>query len=513
LLGLAYLIREFTPVFFGIAVVILLLYHQSRRRWLLVAGGAFAMFSVELIWNWVLYGNPLNRVLIFLTHGSSSSRFDADLPSVAGHPWREFLEFAGGLYWIVLAIALAVIPFLLFFLKKRPIGDGWVLLAWVVGMWLFMTAVGALPSLIAGEDYVVLRTHKLRYWYPILPALVVGGLGYMAALFPRRTWLQRLFGAIVLVLFVAIPIWRGISDLDRFSVFTSNGATHYEEVQEFLAKEGASADTIWALDDAWRATMRALPMLTQLFWGNADWEGETKSLNDGASFVPEESVDSGLYVFQPRAIASVLPHGDGDAPAFIDNPRPEWATQLVARNGELAVFDISKRVDPDYFYADDASGWQAVGISGWDVDDSQVKFEADRQVVSLENRERALIIDGQAEGFDSPDPQHLEPGYARGELEVASSVGGSIVGAVPAGVPNGHRVVVFCIIYLEDGTREQHLAVSGPFEKELDKTGFVCPYVGPSTPAVGARVAIRAVGGATLELGDVRMWWEPSSGS
>lgn len=510
LFGIAYLIREFTPVLFGVAVAVLLINRQPWRRWALVGTGAFAAFSIELVWNWVLYGNPVNRLLIAAGHGGSgTSRFDQELLAVAGDFWEGLLEFNGGIYWIILAAALAVIPLCLKFVIRERIGNGWVLYVWVVGVWLFMVGIGALPSLIAGEQYVILRTHKMRYWFPIMPALTVGGLGYIGSLFPTKPRPSRVLRVLLLSALVVAPAWMGLAALRSFHIFTTNGATHYEKTQELLAKRGAAWERIWALDDAWRATTRALPMYTKSFWGDTYWDGEIQPINDGGDFTAKQKLDAGLYVFHPRAIGSVLPSGDGGAPDYVQSPSRAWSSVLVSTNGELALFDLGVQPETVSLYQGEASEWQAIGLGDSVIEETRPVIGRDEWSLMLQPRERAFVMDGQARGYESPsDRDNLGSGFPRGEIEIASSVGGSIAGSVPAGIPNGHRVALFCFVYHADGTREQHLAVAAPFGNQLDRLGFVCPPVDATREPVGVRVGIKAVGEATIQASNVDIWWE-----
>ncbi|MFP3881767.1 MAG: ArnT family glycosyltransferase [Actinomycetota bacterium] len=511
LLGASYLIREFTIVLFIVAVLVLVVYRQPRRPWGLVALGAFIPFAAELVWNGVLYGNPFNRLEIVLAHGGTGGgRFDPSLTSVAGDVWREFLSYDGGEFWIILSLALGVLPLVLL-VRRRGIRDGWILFAWGIGMWLFLTAVGALPSIIAGERFTILRTHKLRYWYPMLPALVVGGLGYLGAVIPTTTSAFKSLRIVVLSGIVALPVWMGISDLDQFSLWKGDGGDHYEQFQALLHQNGEQWETVWALDGAWRATTRALPMYTRDFWGRQFWEGEIAPLNDGAQFPEQETLQDGLLVFHPRAIGSVVPRQNSQTPDYVKSPPKSWTTALVSPNGELAAFDIGSASRSTSLYENKRPNWQVIGLSGWEIEDSRLKTGRDIASLELEPRERAFIMDGQAKGYRTPGSTlALESGFARGEVEISSSVGGSIAGSVPAGIPNGHRVRLFCFIYYKDGSREQRLAVAAPFTKELDRVGFVCPEVDESQNPIGTRVGIKAVGPAIIEVGDLDLWWQAS---
>ena len=185
-LGWSYEVREF--VIFGWPLIPIVLWRRIRWRGLAwVAAAMAAVGCVELLLGWFLYRDPLARV-----HGIM---VQAPNPN-AGYSGRSRLA-----YLIQLPLALADDPggawrvALLFLVPLGPV-IAWrarfarygtaVPLIWCLWFWVPMTLEGGLLK----PDDPALRLELVRYWYPLFPGFVLGGLGalWLAAWYAAKRW-------------------------------------------------------------------------------------------------------------------------------------------------------------------------------------------------------------------------------------------------------------------------------------------------------------------------------------
>ena len=508
LLGWAYLTREFIPIFFPLIPAILALRRVSQRWIIPVAIGAFIPFAFELVWNTLFHSHPLSRLMVAGGH-IGSGRADTEPLAVAAIFWNELLDNRGGVTWIALAVSILVVPAIMRLLGQEIDRAPLVALLWFGGMWTFMTLVGFLPTLLLGEHATMLRIHKMRYWVPIFPALVVGGVGYLAALSNPFSRVKAAAWKVTLAVLLLLSAVVGVRDLQEISIWTTSGGSHYHDIRAVLSDDGERWDTIWAIDSVWRATTRALPMYTRSWWGRPIWHGRVEALNSGSGFREEPTLHGDLVVFHPRAISSTSGGYRQSWPGYVRTPPQSWRTEYVSSNGELALFTAMGAPTVTPLVESGDADWQVVGTSGWEIEDSRVLDRFGTISIDLAPRERAWLLDSQARDYESPAAYgQLPPGYARGSISISSSAGGSIAGSVPAGIPGGHRVRLFCLFYGPDGQRERALAVAAPFVAEQSSVGFVCPSVETEWTVTGARIGVHAVGPAELEIGSWKLWWE-----
>src|SRR5688500_16764431 len=171
LLGWSYLAREF--IVFVWPLVPLLLFRDVGLRGLIwVALPMITIFVGELLLNAQLFGDPLARVRSVLGHGSGP------MSTEAIGPYRDqerlwyitrFTDTLGALPegpWLNAALLVTVFGGLAW---RRSVG---LLLLWVALLFVPLIVLGGALS----PEAPMLRLTKLRYWYPILPAFLLGGV-------------------------------------------------------------------------------------------------------------------------------------------------------------------------------------------------------------------------------------------------------------------------------------------------------------------------------------------------
>jgi hypothetical protein len=182
LLGWSYLVREFIVFVWPLVLVLLwdrLRAADDRPMWrglLWPALPIVALVAAETVLCWAVYGDPLTRMRAVTGHG-------ADLPSAVAATFQDKprLEYMGRLWatlngdentyypehWVLRPLLLAALAGAL--VRPRRLG---VFGLWILLMWVPLTLLGGVLDPSAPK----LRIQLIRYWFPLFPALVLGGL-------------------------------------------------------------------------------------------------------------------------------------------------------------------------------------------------------------------------------------------------------------------------------------------------------------------------------------------------
>ena len=185
-LGWSYEVREF--VIFGWPLIPIIVWRKVRWHGLAwVAGAMAAVGAAELLLGWFLYRDPLARVHgIMIQHpnpnagysGRSRAAYLIQLPlALAGDP--------GGTWRVALLYLVPLGPLIAWRARFGRYGTA-VPLIWVLWFWVPMTLEGGV--LKPGDP--ALRLELVRYWYPVFPGFVLGGLGalWLAAWWTAKRW-------------------------------------------------------------------------------------------------------------------------------------------------------------------------------------------------------------------------------------------------------------------------------------------------------------------------------------
>jgi hypothetical protein len=171
-LGWSYLVREF--IVFVWPLIPIVLYRRVGRRGLIwLAAPIAVLFLGELLLCWNLYGSPLARIHAVTHHAEGPTS-----PELA----RTFRDKPRRVYLVRLPGALNDYPegaWLLGLLALTLLGGAlWrrrfaVVVTWCALLWVPLTLLGG----ILDPSQPKLRLQLIRYWFPIFPAFVLGGLG------------------------------------------------------------------------------------------------------------------------------------------------------------------------------------------------------------------------------------------------------------------------------------------------------------------------------------------------
>jgi hypothetical protein len=276
LLGWTYLIREFSPILLPVVIAAVLLFRYPVRRMAVLAGAAVATYGVELIYGAVRYGNPFERIHVLLGRKSSSASHHADWA-----PFREkvhnivesalvlphlLLSWNEG--WVLVAFIVVFIVALARFRGTRLL----VLGAWLFSYWALMAIIGVTHNK-TGDPY--LDIGNVRYWYPALPALIMGGLGGLALLIRGTTpsvLRVRLSQAAVLVAaaLVLVPGTAQFASCANKNVWRNDSAQSWDGVRSFLTSSQAKPFNVIHTD---RISVRTLVEYTHSTFGGTVWHG------------------------------------------------------------------------------------------------------------------------------------------------------------------------------------------------------------------------------------------------
>jgi len=163
--GLAYECRELVVFMFVLLPLVTVLYRMSWRRLAIVLAPMALVLLVDLAITWVVWGDPLTRLHIAGEHGSPSdpvARYD----TLMKMPRALFHEERGSVSLLMLGVT--IVGALVLWRRGLIMAAAWVLSLFV-------------PLLLLGgfldPEFHSLRLQIVRYWVPILPALVLGTVG------------------------------------------------------------------------------------------------------------------------------------------------------------------------------------------------------------------------------------------------------------------------------------------------------------------------------------------------
>jgi hypothetical protein len=322
LFGATYLIREFSPILLPAVVAAVLLLRYPPRRMLILAGAALATAALELLYGAARAGDPFLHAHELLERGAEGAvrvqeRLDAGQMLVL-FP-RLVVSWRSG--WLLLLL-LVLFGVALAVTRDRRL---WILAAWCVSFWVVMTALG-LVSLRSGTW--ILNITNVRYWYPILPPLVMGGFGGLVLLGRRLAPIATAArvvpiaaAALMLVLLVpGLAEFRSCASRDGWK--TDPRARWVDLRGWFGTPEADRYDQLWT---DWR-THRLVPAYTSTTFGRELWGGELHAFQklDGATVAAAERANGVILIHKdhlwrdvPRPGASLLALRDDWAPIFV----------------------------------------------------------------------------------------------------------------------------------------------------------------------------------------------------
>lgn len=313
-LGWTYLIREFSPILLPAVIVAVVLLRYPLRRLALIAGAALATFSVELLYGLVGYGDPLVRAEILL------DRRDAEIRPARAHlmerieeqlndPLDTILVFPRLLLtwntgWLFLVLLAVFVVGLVRFRDWRL----WILAGWCFSFWAVMAGFG-LWRLPSGE--LIVNVTNIRYWYPMLPPLVMGAFGSLELFLQafvrngRRSFvtLAGLAATPAVAALVLIPGTAEFRSCAAKNIWRNEPARRWHELRSWLGTPAAQRyDVIWT--DVY--STRLVPAYSSETFGHRLWRGQVETIAPyGRVIVPTSHLRRSLILVHKR----FLPRG------------------------------------------------------------------------------------------------------------------------------------------------------------------------------------------------------------
>jgi 4-amino-4-deoxy-L-arabinose transferase-like glycosyltransferase len=346
LLGWSYLVREFIVFVWPLVPVLIV----RRVRWtglLVLAAPIAALVATELLLCWKLYGDPLARLYAVTGHGSAPSppEIAATYRDLPRHVYvrrlpRALLRYREG-EWMVLLLGLTLLGGLL---RPRRFA---VPVAWCALLWVPLTLLGGIIDPSAPK----LRLQLIRYWFPIFPAFVIGGLGliWLAGVFAvarmrgresGRPLLGRAAVALPAALVVAVAAWTATTSARTWWAAgdtRAGGATQLEQFRTWMAGHGDGVRVVWAD----RRTAKTLDVYRQGPFGGRAWDAVAgRALPGGPAPAPGD-----LVVFFDADRGGICPQCADDARLTWGDPprpRPGWRAVYATRDGVVRVYHVDR---------------------------------------------------------------------------------------------------------------------------------------------------------------------------
>ena len=335
LLGWSYLTREFIVLLWPLVPILLV--RPVGFRGLLWVALPLAMVGIgELALNASLYQDPLARVRSVLGHGEGPMSSTA----LSAYRDQERLWYANVLPdalrafpegdWLIASLVMTIAGAIVWPSHR-------ILLGWFACLALPLSLLGG----VLDPAEPMLRLTNFRYWFPIVPAIVLGGVG---GVWLATRWFARSIpigtagseaAAAVLAIAVAIPPLAIAADArDQDARYIAGGAVQLEALQTWLLSDGQAVDRLWA--DS--RTGRIIPLFATGLPGQPGWRGEVLSLRAGAD-APQRG-DHVLLYSEGRGVCGrcrdALERELG-SPV----PVPEsWATVFATEDGIVRVYEV-----------------------------------------------------------------------------------------------------------------------------------------------------------------------------
>ena len=300
LLAWSYLIREFSPILLPVVAALVVAIRIPGRQVALMAAAAFATLLVEPLYGVVGRGEPFVRWSLLVSRTESTDpdkehrieyilgRLDEAWDVIVVFP-RLLLVWSSG--WIFLGLAGLFVAALAVLRDRRL----WLFAVWFSCIFVMMVGIG-LVSVLSGAW--ILNIANVRYWYPALPPLVMGGFGGLWLLLRarfqgRRGLLVARLGVLALAAAVLLPGFREYTVCSEKDVWKTDPAGRWHELRSwFLSPEAARFDIVYTDRTSWRL----LPAYTASTFGSKRWSGEVETLVPVGGFAPTSGLRTSLLL-------------------------------------------------------------------------------------------------------------------------------------------------------------------------------------------------------------------------
>ena len=359
LFGASYLIREFSPFLLPAVIAAVFLLRYSWRRIALLAGAAVATAALELLYGAVRFGDPLAHLhaLLDRNHSSFSQSRGARMDHIQSQLDNVFdtifvfprLVLAWDTGWLFLLLVPVFLVALALVRDRRF----WMLAIWCLSFWAIMILIG-LGKLPSGRW--ILNITNVRYWYPMVPALVMASFGGLWLLWQR--WLPdrrgiRLAQASAATLAVVILV-PGIAEFKSCSsrqAWWNDPAERWHELRSWFASPGAERyDAVWA--DL--QSKRLVPAYIRTTFGSRVWDGDVETFQLRRPIDPTTDLDRTLILVHKERLRTLSRFSQ----ERLDALRSEWSPVFVSSDGQMILLAHQPAA---------AGGSAAGGEDWWDL--------------------------------------------------------------------------------------------------------------------------------------------------
>jgi hypothetical protein len=344
LLGWSYLVREF--IVFVWPLIPILLYRRVGWRGLALLAAPIALLVLgETLLCWSMYGNPLTRIHAVTHHAEGPTA-----PELA----RTFRDKPRHVYLLRLPAKLKSYPeggWLLALLVLTLVGGAFwrrrfaVVVTWCALLWVPLTLLGG----ILDPSRPKLRLQLIRYWFPIFPAFVLGGLGaiWMIGVLVRDRTRVR-FGAnpvsamvatavpVVLVLGVAATS-AGIAAVGWWGRLGTpvGGGRELSTFRSWMSQHDQGVRRVWTDDH----TARILSVYQQGPYGGTAWHAAIARALPGGP-VPQPG-DLVLFFDTERGLeCGFCRKSANEAWGKPPRPRAGWRQVYATPSGMVHVYTV-----------------------------------------------------------------------------------------------------------------------------------------------------------------------------
>jgi hypothetical protein len=196
---------------------------------------------------------------------------------------------------------------------------------------MVLLAMGELPS-----GKWIINVTNIRYWYPLFPALAMGGLGGLWLLIQRFAPARRavLAAQLAVVLVAALILLPGMAEFRSCAsknIWRNDPMSRWHELRSWLGSANASSYRLMVTD---RATEREFdPVYLSAPLGGRVWEGKVNAWpKSGSRIEPVNGAEDSLVLLNRRGVSTV-PGGL----QRIDSLLSTWAPVFVSGDGALVV--------------------------------------------------------------------------------------------------------------------------------------------------------------------------------
>jgi hypothetical protein len=236
--------------------------------------------------------------------------------------------------WLFLLVILIFLVALVLVRDRRF----WLLAVWCASFWAIMIGIG-LGELPSGRW--ILNITNIRYWYPMLPALVMAAFGGLWLLFQRWFPSRRGMGlaratAGALAFVILVPGIAEFKSCSSRQAWWNDPAERWHSLRSWFSSADAERyDAVWT--DA--QSQRLVPAYIRTPLGSRVWDGRVKTFSLREPIRLRTAPETSLILVHKARLRTINP----DSQERLDALRADWRPVFTSTDGEMIVLAY----DPD----------------------------------------------------------------------------------------------------------------------------------------------------------------------